>query len=291
MLCNQNEIIMSNYDQIQIFGDKSIRTLWDEKQEKWYFSIVDIVAALTDSVDAKRYWSVLKIRIKKEGCEPTTICSTLKMRASDGKMRLTDVADQEGMFRLIQSIPSPKAEPVKQWIAKVASERIDETVDPELAVRRAIETYRKHGYNDAWIKERIEQIEERKALTDEWKRVGIEELQYGILTNEIYQAISDMNAKQYKVYKGLKGKQNLRDNMTETENALTRIGEIATREISQNEDPKTFEHSKDIAKRGGGVARAARNELEKQLGRSVISKQNAVGMKQPRQIDDQTNKP
>lgn len=283
---------MSNHDQIQLFGDKKIRTLWDDNQEKWYFSIIDIVAALTDSADAKRYWSVLKTRIKKEGCEPTTICSTLKMRATDGKMRLTDVADQEQMFRLIQSIPSPKAEPVKQWIAKVASERINETVDPELAVRRAIETYQKHGYNDAWIKERIEQIEERKSLTDEWKRVGIvKELQYAILTNDIYQAISDMTAKQYRAYKGLKGKANLRDNMTETENALTRIGEIATREISQNEDPKTFEHSRDIAKRGGGVARAARNELEKQLGRSVISKLSAGDMNQPRQIDDQTDKP
>ena len=213
------------------------------------------------------------------------------MQAADGKMRLTDVADQEQMFRLIQSIPSPKAEPVKQWIAKIASERIDETIDPELAVRRAIETYRRHGYNDSWIKERIEQIEERKALTDEWKRTGIKEMQYAILTNEIYQAISDMNAKQYKAFKGLKGKQNLRDNMTETENALTRLGEIATREISQNEDPKIFEHSRDIAKRGGGVARAARNELEKQLGRSVISQQSAIRLNETRLIDDQTNKP
>ena len=286
--------IMSNHDQIQLFGDKSIRTLWDDKQEKWYFSIIDIIEALTDSQSyqsARNYWKVLKNRLIAEGNETVTNCNQLKMRAADGKMRLTDVADQEQMFRLIQSIPSPKAEPVKQWIAKVASERIDETVDPEIAVRRAIETYRKHGYNDSWIKERIEQIEERKALTDEWKRVGIEDLQYGILTNEIYQAIADMSAKQYKAFKGLKGKQNLRDNMTETENALTRIGEIATREISQNEDPKTFEHSKDIAKRGGGVARAARNELEKQLGRSVISKQNSVGINHPRQIDDQTNKP
>ena len=285
---------MSNHDQIQLFGEKSIRTLWDDKQEKWYFSIVDIIEALTDSKDyqsARNYWKVLKNRLIAEGNETVTKCNQLKMQAADGKMRLTDVADQEQMFRLIQSIPSPKAEPVKQWIAKVASERIDETIDPELAVRRAIETYRRHGYNDSWIKERIEQIEERKALTDEWKRTGIKEMQYAILTNEIYQAISDMNAKQYKSFKGLKGKQNLRDNMTETENALTRLGEIATREISQNEDPKTFEHSRDIAKRGGGVARAARNELEKQLGRSVISKQKAIDMNNPRQIDDQIDKP
>ena len=286
--------IMSNHDQIQLFGEKSIRTLWDDKQEKWYFSIVDIIEALTDSKDyqsARNYWKVLKNRLIAEGNETVTKCNQLKMQAADGKMRLTDVADQEQMFRLIQSIPSPKAEPVKQWIAKVASERIDETIDPELAVRRAIETYRRHGYNDSWIKERIEQIEERKALTDEWKRTGIKEMQYAILTNEIYQAISDMNAKQYKSFKGLKGKQNLRDNMTETENALTRLGEIATREISQNEDPKTFEHSRDIAKRGGGVARAARNELEKQLGRNVISKQKAIDMNNPRQIDDQIDKP
>lgn len=286
--------IMSNHDQIQLFGEKSIRTLWDDKQEKWYFSIVDIIEALTDSKDyqsARNYWKVLKNRLIAEGNETVTKCNQLKMQAADGKMRLTDVADQEQMFRLIQSIPSPKAEPVKQWIAKVASERIDETIDPELAVRRAIETYRRHGYNDSWIKERIEQIEERKALTDEWKRTGIKEMQYAILTNEIYQAISDMNAKQYKSFKGLKGKQNLRDNMTETENALTRLGEIATREISQNEDPKTFEHSRDIAKRGGGVARAARNELEKQLGRSVISKRKAIDMNNPRQIDDQIDKP
>lgn len=285
---------MSNHDQIQLFGDKGIRTLWDDKNEKWYFSIVDIVSALTDSKDyqgARNYWKVLKNRLIAEGNETVTKCNQLKMQAADGKMRLTDVADQEQMFRLIQSIPSPKAEPVKQWIAKVASERLDETIDPEIAIRRAIDTYRKHGYNDSWIKERIEQIEERKALTDEWKRTGIKEMQYAILTNEIYQAIADMTAKEYKAYKGLKGKQNLRDNMTETENALTRIGEIATREISQNEDPKTFEHSKDIAKRGGGVARAARNELEKQLGRSVISKQSVIDMNLPKQIDDQSDKP
>jgi hypothetical protein len=288
---------MSNQDQIQLFGDKSIRTSWSDKEEKWYFSIIDIIAALTDSKDyqsARNYWKVLKNRLISEGNETVTKCNRLKMLAADGKMRLTDVADQEQMFRLIQSIPSKKAEPVKQWIAKVASERIDETIDPERAVLRAIETYRRHGFDDSWIKERIEQIEERKALTDEWKRVGVKEVQYAILTNEIYQAIADMKAAEYKEFKGLKGKANLRDNMTETENALTRIGEIATREISQNEDPKSFEHSRDIARRGGGVARAARNELEKQLGRSVISKANAKSLNAPqasKQIDDQTDIP
>lgn len=282
---------MSNHDQIQLFGDKSIRTMWDDEKEKWYFSIIDIIEALVETERPSKYWNDLKKKLQAEGSELSEKIGKLKMVSADGKSRPTDVADQEQMFRLIQSIPSPKAEPVKQWIAKVASERIDETIDPELAVRRAIDTYQKHGYNDSWIRERIEQIEERKALTDEWKRVGIKDMQYAILTNEIYQAIADMNAKQYKAYKGIKGNANLRDNMTETENALTRIGEIATREISQNEDPKTFEHSKDIAKRGGGVARAARNELEKQLGRSVISKQKAIDMNQPRQIDDQSDKP
>ena len=184
--------------QLQLFGDKKIRTLWNDEEEKWYFSIIDIVAALTDSADATAYWRKLKQRLKAEGNESVTKCHALKMKAADGKMRLTDVADQEEMFRLIQSIPSPKAEPVKQWIAKVASDRIDETTDPEIAVRKAIETYSRHGYNDSWTKERIEQIEERKSLTDEWKRVGIKEIQYAILTNDIYKAISDMTAREYK---------------------------------------------------------------------------------------------
>ena len=227
----------------------------------------------------------MKTRLKREGNETATNCSAFKMVAADGKMRKTDMADQEQMFRLIQSIPSKKAEPVKLWIAKVASERVDETVDPELAVRRAIETYQRHGYDDSWIKERLEQIGERKALTDEWKRVGVKENQYAILTNDIYQSISDMKAKEYKAFKGITGKANLRDNMTETENALTRLGEIATREISQNEDPASFEHSRDIARRGGGVARAARNELEKQLGRSVISRENAKSLRSSKRTD------
>lgn len=284
---------MSNQDQIQLFGDKQIRTSWNDKEEQMYFSIVDIVGALTDSSDydaARKYWSVLKVRLANEGSELATNCSQLKMASpKDGKKYLTDVANQEQMFRLIQSIPSKKAEPIKLWIARVASERIDETIDPEIAILRAVETYRKKGYSDEWIKERIFQIRDRKDLTDEWKRVGVQDNQYGILTNEIYKAWSDMTAKQYKAHKGLK-KENLRDNMTATENALTRLGEVATRELSQNEDPKSFEHSQDIAKRGGGVARAARNELEKQLGRSVISKDNAKTLRagsNPKQIDDQ----
>lgn len=284
---------MSKQEQIQLFGDKKIRTSWNEDEEKWYFSIIDIVEALTDSVSpeaASNYWRVLKYRLIKEGNESVTKCNKLKMVSpKDGKRYLTDVADQEQMFRLIQSIPSKKAEPIKQWIAKVASERVDETIDPEIAIIRAVDTYRQKGYSDEWIKERIFEIRDRKDLTDEWKRVGVKDDEYGILTNEIYKAWSDMTAKQYKSYKGIK-KENLRDNMTATENALTRLGEVATRELSQNEDPKTFEHSQRIAKRGGGVARAARNELERQLGRSVISKSNAKSLRsnqRPKQIDDQ----
>ena len=284
---------MSTTEQIQIFADSRIRTAWDDKAEKWYFSIVDVIAVLTDSQDPYQYWRVLKSRLKSEGNETVTNCNALKFVANDGKLRLTDVADQEQLFRLIQSIPSKKAEPIKLWIAKVASERVDETVDPELAVNRAIALYRSRGYDDAWIKERLEQIQERKSLTDEWRRVGVKELQFAVLTNDIYKAIADMSAKEYKEFKGLKGKANLRDNMTATENALTRIGEIATREISQNENPTTFEQSRNVARRGGGVARAARDELERQLGRSVISPQNAKSLRaaktQPEEIDEKKN--
>ena len=280
---------MSTTEQIQIFADSRIRTAWDDKAEKWYFSIVDVVAVLTDSQDyqqARNYWKVLKNRMRQEGNQSVTKCNQLKLASpEDGKRYLTDVADQEQLFRLIQSIPSKKAEPIKLWIAKVASERVDETVDPELAVNRAITLYRSRGYDDAWIKERLEQIQERKALTDEWRRVGVKELQFAVLTNDIYKAIADMSAKEYKDFKGLTGKANLRDNMTATENALTRIGEIATREISQNENPTTFEQSRSVARRGGGVARAARDELERQLGRSVISPQNAKSL---RSVENQT---
>ena len=280
---------MSKTEQIQIFADARIRTAWDDKAEKWYFSIVDVVAVLTDSQDyqqARNYWKVLKNRMRQEGNQSVTKCNQLKLASpEDGKRYLTDVADQEQLFRLIQSIPSKKAEPIKLWIAKVASERVDETVDPELAVNRAITLYRSRGYDDAWIKERLEQIQERKALTDEWRRVGVKELQFAVLTNDIYKAIADMSAKEYKDFKGLTGKANLRDNMTATENALTRIGEIATREISQNENPTTFEQSRSVARRGGGVARAARDELERQLGRSVISPQNAKSL---RSVENQT---
>ena len=281
-------------EQIQLFEDKRVRTAWVEEEEKWYFSIVDIIGVLTDSIDynvARKYWSVLKVRLKEEGSQLATNCSQLKMVSpKDGKKYVTDVADKETVFRLIQSIPSKKAEPIKLWIAKVASERVDETVDPEISIQRAIAAYQRRGYDDSWIKERLEQIQERKSLTDEWRRVGVKELQFAILTNDIYKAIADMTAKEYKDFKGINPKENLRDNMTTTENALTRLGEISTREISRNENPDTFAKNREVARRGGGVARAARNELEKQLGRSVISPANSKSLKEhdkPAEIDNQ----
>lgn len=281
---------MSNQEQIQLFGDKRIRTAWDDKKEVWYFSVIDIIEALVETDRPRKYWSDLKRKLKAEGSELSEKIGQLKMRSTDGKMYATDVADQEQLFRLIQSIPSPKAEPIKLWIAKVANERIDETIDPEIAINRAIETYRKKGYSEEWIKERVFQIRDRKDLTDEWKRVGVKDAQYAILTNEIYKAWSDMSAKQYRQHKGLT-KENLRDNMTATENALTRLGEVATREISQNENPATFKQSQDIARRGGGVARVARNELERQLGRSVISEANAKQLLQQSPVSEIDEQP
>ena len=275
---------MSNQEQIQLFGNKKIRTAWDDAAEKWYFSIVDVVGTLTDSVDGRKYWNKLKQRLKEEGNETVTNCHQLKMQAADGKMRMTDVADQEQLFRLVQSIPSPKVEPIKSWIAKVASERIDETIDPEISINRAIDIYRRKGYSEEWINQRLQGKKERKKLTDEWKRVGVKEQQYAILTNAIYEVWSGMTAKEYKHFKGLK-KENLRDNMTDTENALTSLAEVATREISRNEDPVNFQHSIDIAHRGGSVAKVARDALENQLGRSVISPENARTLIAPDEED------
>ena len=261
---------MGSKELIRIFGESQVRTLWDEEKEKYFFSVVDVVSVLTESQDPKRYWSVLKVRLKKEGAEPTTICSTFKLRAMDGKMRMTDVGDKEQIFRIIQTIPSPKAEPFKQWMAKVAGERIDETIDPEIAIQRAISTYRKHGYSDEWIKERIEQIQERKALTDEWQRVGVKEDQFGILTNDIYQAFSGMTAKEYKQFKGLK-KENLRDNMTDLELVLTMLSEASTKEISKTIKPEGLEQNIQVAQMGGSVAKNARKEIEAKTGRPVIT--------------------
>lgn len=262
---------MTRKQAIQLFEERKVRTVWDDKAEKWYFSVIDVVAVLTDSADAKRYWSVLKSRLKKEGCEPTTICSTLKMQAADGKMRLTDVADTEQLFRLIQSIPSPKAEPFKQWMASVASQRLDQMQDPELSIDQSIIDYKRLGYSDAWINQRIKSIEIRKELTDEWARTGVKQgLQYASLTDIITQEWSGMTTKQYRNYKGLK-KESLRDNMTNMEIALNMLAEASATELSKQRDPKGFNQQKKVAKDGGSVAKAARNQLESKLGHKVIS--------------------
>ena len=262
---------MTRKQAIQLFEERKVRTVWDDKAEKWYFSVIDVVAVLTDSADAKRYWSVLKSRLKKEGCEPTTICSTLKMQAADGKMRLTDVADTEQLFRLIQSIPSPKAEPFKQWMASVASQRLDQMQDPELNIDQSIIDYKRLGYSDAWINQRIKSIEIRKELTDEWARTGVKQgLQYASLTDIITQEWSGMTTKQYRNYKGLK-KESLRDNMTNMEIALNMLAEASPTELSKQRDPKGFNQQKKVAKDGGSVAKAARNQLESKLGHKVIS--------------------
>lgn len=269
---------------IQLFENKQIRTKWDEETEKWYFSVIDIIDVLTESVDAKRYWSVLKVRLKKEGAEPTTICSTLKMPASDGKMRLTDVADQEQMFRLIQSIPSPKAEPIKQWIARVASERIDEIQDPEMAIERGYEYYRRKGYSEEWIKQRQQGISTRKGLTDEWQRCGVKDRQYATLTDILTKEWSGFTTMEYKAYKGLK-KENLRDHMTNLETAVNTLAEAVTTELSKKNNPKTFDESRRVAKAGGSVAKKTRIDIERRLGKSIVSNANA---KQLQHKDDET---
>ena len=266
---------MTQQNKIQLFEESKVRTVWDSEQEKWFFSVIDVVAVLTDSLDAKRYWSVLKSRLKKEGVQPTTICSTLKMLATDGKMRQTDVADTEQLFRLIQSIPSPKAEPFKQWMALIASERLDQMQDPELSIEQAMVDYKRLGYSNSWINQRLKSIEIRKELTDEWSLRGAEEgLQFATLTDIITRQWSGFGTKQYKQYKGLK-KENLRDNMTNVELALNMLAEASTKEISQSIEPKTFAENKVVARKGGDVAKAARIQLEQSTGRSAISAQNA----------------
>lgn len=267
---------------IHKFENKQVRSHWDAEQEKWYFSIVDVVSILTDQTDyqaARNYWKVLKHRLKKEGNETVTNCNRLKMLTADGKMRLTDVADTEQLLRLIQSVPSPKAEPFKQWLAKVGSERLDQIQDPELSIQQALQDYRRLGYSEDWINQRLKSIEIRKELTDEWLRVGIEDNKdFGILTNILTKAWSGKTVKEYKAHKGLK-KQNLRDNMTSTELILNMLAEASTKDISQANDPKDFEQSKTIAKQGGNVAKVAREELEKQIGKSVISSDNATTLR------------
>ncbi len=266
---------MTKQQIIKIFEEKNVRTVWDDKEEMWYFSIVDVVDVLTDSKDPTAYWRKLKQRLKAEGNETVTNCHGLKMKAADGKMRMTDVADQEQLFRLILSIPSPKAEPFKQWMAQVASTRLDQMQDPELSIDQAIADYKRLGYSDQWINQRIKSIEVRKALTDEWKRTGVKEgVQYASLTDIITKEWSGMTTKQYKQHKGLK-KESLRDNMTNLEMAFNILAEASATELSKQRDPKGYNGQKRVAKDGGSVAKVARKKLESQLGHSVISSAKA----------------
>ena len=266
---------MTQKQAIQLFEEKRVRTAWDTDVEKWWFSIIDCIAVLTESVDPAAYWRKLKQRLKAEGNETVTNCHGLKMQAPDGKMRLTDVADTEQLFRLIQSIPSPKAEPFKQWMAQVAAQRIDQMQDPELSIEQAVADYRRRGYSEAWINQRMRSIEVRKHLTDEWKRAGLEEgQQFASLTDIIYRGWSGLSAKEYKQLKGLK-KENLRDNMTDLEIAINMLAEATTTQISKNESPKGMTESAKVARRGGETARVARVAAEKEIGQSVVSPMNA----------------
>ena len=266
---------MNKKQVIKLFEEQKVRMEWDDEKEKWFFSIVDVCAVLTESKDPQAYWRKLKQRLKDEGNETVTNCHALKMKAADGKMRLTDVADLEQMFRVIQSIPSPKAEPFKQWMAKVASQRIDQMQDPELNFEQAYADYRRLGYSDRWINQRLKSIEVRKGLTDEWDRAGVKEgQQYASLTDIITQAWSGKTTRQYKQYKGLK-KESLRDNMTNIELALNILAEASTTEISKAQNPKGFKQSAAVARKGGEIAGDARKKLEAQTGRSVISSEKA----------------
>ena len=265
---------MTQKQAIQLFEDRKVRTVWDDESETWYFSIIDVVGILTDSPDPNNYWKVLKNRLKKEGNETVTNCNRLKLPASDGKMRLTDVADTEQLFRLIQSIPSRKAEPFKQWMAQVASDRLDQMQDPEISIQQAMTDYKRLGYSDNWINNRLKSMEVRKELTDEWQRRGVTGQQYATLTDIITMEWAGRTTKAYQQYKGLK-KENLRDNMTNLELALNTLAEAATTEISKQQQPQGFHQNAAVAKSGGSVAKAARNQLEAQLGHSVISPINA----------------
>lgn len=269
---------MTKKEALQLFEEKKIRSVWDDKEEKWYFSIVDVCAVLTEQPDAehaRNYWKVLKHRLIKEGNQTVTTCNRLKLRASDGKLRLTDVADTEQLFRLIQSVPSPKAEPFKLWMAQVASTRLEQMQDPEKSIDQAVMDYKRLGYSDTWINQRIKSIEIRKELTDEWARTGVQQgMQYASLTDIITREWSGMSTKQYKQFKGLK-KESLRDNMTNMEIALNMLAEASATELSKQRDPKGFSQQKQIAKDGGSVAKVARNQLEKKLGHGVITSAKA----------------
>lgn len=271
---------MAQNDKIQLFEDKRIRTAWDEVKEEWYFSIVDVVAVLTDSPNPQTYWRVLKKRLKDEGNETVTSCNALKMTAADGKRRLTDVADTEQLLRIIQSIPSPKAEPFKLWLAQVGRERIEETIDPELTIDRALETYLKKGYTREWINQRLQAIQVRKELTDEWDARGVQKgVEYAILTDEISRAWSGMSTRQYKNLKGLK-RENLRDNMTTLELVLNMLAEATTTEISKQKAPSTFSENIAVAREGGEAAGIARKAVEERTGVPVITSKNAAQLNQ-----------
>ena len=271
---------MAQNDKIQLFEDKRIRTAWDEEKEEWYFSIVDVVAVLTDSPNPQTYWRVLKKRLKDEGNETVTSCNALKMTAADGKRRLTDVADTEQLLRIIQSIPSPKAEPFKLWLAQVGRERIEETIDPELTIDRALETYLKKGYTREWINQRLQAIQVRKELTDEWDARGVQKgVEYAILTDEISRAWSGMSTRQYKNLKGLK-KENLRYNMTTLELVLNMLAEATTTQFSKDRKPTTFQENLEVAKAGGQVAGRTRKDIESQSNMPVISPKSAVQLNQ-----------
>jgi len=270
---------MTKVNAIQLFEDKKVRTIWDAEQEKWYVSINDVIAVLTESVDANAYWRKLKQRLKAEGNETVTNCHGLKMQAPDGKMRLTDVADTEQLFRLIQTIPSQKAEPFKLWLAQIASERLDEMQDPELTIDRALEQYLQLGYSENWINQRLKSIEIRKELTDEWKNRGLKEgQQFATLTDIISKSWSGKTTKEYKILKDLK-KENLRDNMTNTELILNMLAEASTKDISQAVNPESFEESKKVAKQGGNVAKVALKELEAKTGKKVVSSLNEKSLR------------
>lgn len=274
---------MERSDKLQLFEDKRIRTAWDEEKEEWFFSVVDVVGVLIDASDyqtARNYWKVTKKRLVDEGFEPVTSCNQLKMTAADGKQRLTDVADTEQLLRIIQSIPSPKAEPFKLWLAQVGRERIEETIDPEQAIDRALETYLKKGYSPDWVHQRLLAIRIRNELTDEWQKRGVEKgREFAILTDEISRAWSGMTTRQYKKLKGLK-KENLRDNMSDLELVLNMLAEASTRDISQKERPDGFAESRKVAHRGGKVARTARKALEAETGEPVVTAQSAAQLNQ-----------
>jgi hypothetical protein len=269
---------MTKFNQIRLFEEKKVRAVYDDVEEKWYFSIVDVCGVLTESKDpltARKYWNKLKQRLREEGNETVTNCHQLKLQAADGKMRKTDMADTEQLFRLIQSMPSPKAEPFKQWMAQVAAQRLDQMQDPELGIQQALADYKRLGYSDNWINQRLKSIEIRKDLTDEWKRRGLEEgVQFATLTDIIYHTWAGMTAREYEKFKGLK-KENLRDNMTNRELVMNMLAELSTKEISESQNPETFGDHIDVARQGGEIARNARMELEAKTGKPVVSPLNA----------------